>query len=691
MKNNFKTFGKLISVLMIGVLLFCAFAVGISAAVTATAETFISSDTMDFENGYSGRINTKYALVDGDTGKAMKLTIGSKAENWNFELTNNSGTALTLNDGKVYAVSVSYKVDRIGGDDKQAPTIINLVRTTESGDGIVKVKNFPDAAFYVGDTTDWVTSTVVFKASVASAPEFNRIAINVVSSSCPSTLSTAEENTTVVQFDNISVTECTENTKSIDFYSNGGSYCEPVLAQEGEAITLPTPTRDLYDFAGWYTDINLTSAFKKTAMPGDLITKLYAKWKIAEDSVRLSYVTNNGETVADAVGREGDAVTLPRLTRDGFHFAGWYDKSYKTRYEYTAFPAESTTLYAKWEVIPRLCNFDNADVFPEPNNGSFTKRCELTQKSTYRGSYALYYDFWKGYPESKGQTGYARVILRDEVGEYIRVQKGKTYTVSFKYKAMGAENRSYLGVLTSSKGSAWSAHKEQIPYLKGHEFTNDVGAGWKTCTLTFTAEPITDNDNYLSIGIGGVAQIYVDEILVYEYDSNFGYKGNYMMLAFDTQGGPMVDTVYAERDTEVTLPKLEREGYRFIGWCYDSEYMKPVESETIKLDKAFILLYADWYKIPPVTEAQEPEPEPEPEPEAEPVVEPKPVENGNTALYIIIAVAAAAVIAVAVVVIAVVKKNKKKSSEQVQPESSDNSTAEPTDSDADAKHDEEEK
>ena len=92
----------------------------------------------------------------------------------------------------------------------------------------------------------------------------------------------------MVVFDDILVQKCDENTKTIEFVSNEGNYCEPVIGKPGQTIELPTPTRDLYKFEGWYTDVELKKAFKKNKMPSDLTTRLYAKWSIAEDAISVT-------------------------------------------------------------------------------------------------------------------------------------------------------------------------------------------------------------------------------------------------------------------------------------------------------------------------------------------------------------------------------------------------------------------
>lgn len=644
--------------------------VGINAA-TVMGDALISEYIADFEGNYYSNLNSDNCssseLVDNNGGKALQTNIESMSQNYRFEVYNSKNGVLTLEDGKIYAVTIKYKVIQVGGDETVAkePTTINLVRYTGSGNQLVKVKSFPEATHYPGDTTDWKTSTVVFKAGVASSPEYNRIAINVVSSSCPEIETSIEANVTKIVFDDILVQKCDENTKSVEFVTNGGNFCEPILGKAGQTIELPTPTRDLYKFEGWYTDVELKKAYKKTTMSSDLTTRLYAKWSIVEDAVSVEFKTNNGTVVETAVGREGDALELPVLTRDSCNFAGWFDKEYKIRYTANTFPAESTTLYAKWEIIPMLCSFENYEQFPKPDNGIFTKRCLLgndkykTKNDAYKSDMALHYSFQRGYDltGSSDKSAVAAVMLHDEDGQKIKLVAGKTYVFTFKYKVVDYISSNGLICLIASSGSAWNSERKVQSYETASVRYNadDEKKGWQTATFTHTWEPMNDKGSYCYIAISGEAEVYVDEVLIYEKDKIFSAETNKMMLCFDSGIAPMVDTVYAERGTEVTLPKLEMEGYRFLGWAYDEDCLVPVESDTIKLDKVYTKLYADWFKIPPVVE-EEPEDEPVVQPEPEPQPEP---ESDNMMLYIIIGAGALLVVVIVVVVIVVAKSKKK--------------------------------
>ncbi len=665
-----KLLTKSVCVLLLGIMLLGVCSVGISAA-TVLGDSMISEYVADFEGNYYSNLNsdtcTSAAIVDNNGSKALEVKVKSNSQTNRFEIHNTQKGNLTLNDGKVYAVTVKYKVVQVGGDEAVAtvPTTINLVRYTGKGNQLVKVKAFPDATYYPGDTTDWVTSTVIFKAGVASSPEYNRLAVNVISSSCPEIETNIDANMTKILFDDISVKECTENTKSIEFVANGGSYCEPILSNAGVAVELPTPTRDLYEFAGWYTDIKLTKQFKKTTMPNDMTTKLYAKWNVSDEAVSVKFETFNGTTVETAVGREGDALNLPVLTREKCNFAGWYDKEFKTRFTASTFPAESITLYAKWEIIPQLCSFENVEDYPKPDNAVFTQRCLLgddkykTKKDAYKSDTALHYSFQRGFDltGSAGKPTPAAVLLVDENGQKVRLTSGKTYVITFKYKVVDyISSRGSIVLIAAGAGGAWSSDRliqdsKTAALYYGEE---DEKKGWQTGTFTHTWDAKSVEGGYCYIAIGGEAEVYVDEVLVYEYDKNIKVQPDKMMLCFDSGIAPMVDTVYAERGAEVTLPELEMEGYRFLGWSYDEERLHAVEGDTIKLDNMYTKLYADWFKIPPVVDEPEPEPTPEPEPEPQPTEE-----KFNWLPYVIIGAAALVVIVAVVVVIVVISKKKK--------------------------------
>ncbi|MDE7108100.1 MAG: InlB B-repeat-containing protein, partial [Clostridiales bacterium] len=118
----------------------------------------------------------------------------------------------------------------------------------------------------------------------------------------------------------------------------------------GSALS-PAPSRDGYDFGGWYTDAECTILYTFPTMDGDMT--VYAKWNIQEFTVMFK----DGNTVLDSLTATVDyngTVTKPAdPTKDGYRFDGWYKNEALT----TAWDFENekvtadVTIYAKWTAV----------------------------------------------------------------------------------------------------------------------------------------------------------------------------------------------------------------------------------------------------------------------------------------------------------------------------------------------------
>lgn len=133
------------------------------------------------------------------------------------------------------------------------------------------------------------------------------------------------------------LTACFGTHTVITFQSNGGSPCESVTVEEGvESITLPTPTRDGYDFAGWFSNRALTESVPSVLtgedIPAESVT-FYAKWLIKRITVTF---TAGNETVAELVFDYDTYVyeeDFPSLEKyPGYR---WDVSSFKAQYDRT--------------------------------------------------------------------------------------------------------------------------------------------------------------------------------------------------------------------------------------------------------------------------------------------------------------------------------------------------------------------
>lgn len=137
----------------------------------------------------------------------------------------------------------------------------------------------------------------------------------------------------------------------VDFDSNGGSRVSSQKVEEGERVSRPSnPTRDCYDFVGWYTNASLTKKYDfSTPVTSDMT--LYAKWKdngTCKETYRVKFDSNGGTSVATQRVEEGDRATEPRdPRRSGYTFLGWYLNGRKFSFNTRIY--EDITLEAKWE------------------------------------------------------------------------------------------------------------------------------------------------------------------------------------------------------------------------------------------------------------------------------------------------------------------------------------------------------
>lgn len=656
-----KKIGRGLSVLLAVVMAFSVCTVAFAETFSnISAGTLVSSYVCNFENGSYGtassKANTGSVVTDESGNSYFRFEVPTDADTYCLEVYNSASGELVLKDGSFYCVTLSYKIENIA-DVKEAElgTSINIGRHSGTKGAFLKIKGMAGVNYMPGDTTDWITQSVIFKASLSSSADANKLAVNISSPTCGSTASTEEALSTVVLVDDITVHECVGTTAAIDFSSNGGSYCAPVMAQPGEAVDLPTPERELYKFAGWFTDPQLTKPFASASMPKTLVTKLYAKWNISDSAITVAFDSMGGEAVAPLAGaKQGDPLTLPTTTRVGFNFAGWYNSDFTERYSVSRFPADDMTLYAKWEPIPAFCGFENKDKFDAPNNGSFSLRCLITSDDPKSGMNSLYYDYEMGTPSD--YTAWAGVQLIDEYGQKYMTENGQKYKLTFKYKVVEVTKAGTIGIRLSSASSCWTnpvaLNKKDLGDSWISYDSSDIGKGWQEASIIFTSRFGAANAGCVAIGIGGHAKLYVDDITVSCYDERF-LVSDKCMLAFDTNGGEFIETLYGSYGETITVPTPVREGYTFVGWFSDAACRTEYHSGTFQY--RFTKIYADWKKVEektdkPVTGTTGGNTPTAGDSEAE--------AESNMTVIIIVVAAVVVVIVVAVAVVLLLKKKK---------------------------------
>ena len=110
-----------------------------------------------------------------------------------------------------------------------------------------------------------------------------------------------------------------EVTFSLDGGVAGEGYTESVEIGDGKTLTLSTPTREGYNFLGWYS--GETKVTESTPITSDMT--LTAKWEIK--TFKVSFLDYYGNTVSNQTVNYGESATAPTVDSviEKKRFDGW--------------------------------------------------------------------------------------------------------------------------------------------------------------------------------------------------------------------------------------------------------------------------------------------------------------------------------------------------------------------------------
>ena len=135
------------------------------------------------------------------------------------------------------------------------------------------------------------------------------------------------------------------------FETNGGNFIDSLFLPCGSIINDPSnPTKNGYEFLGWYEDIELTRKFDFNRTISQNII-LYAKWN--EKLYVVSFETNGGSLIDSMKLSYGSIIKEPsQPIKANYEFLGWYeDIKLIKKFTFGQSITNNITLYAKWNLI----------------------------------------------------------------------------------------------------------------------------------------------------------------------------------------------------------------------------------------------------------------------------------------------------------------------------------------------------
>lgn len=364
----------------------------------------------------------------------------------------------------------------------------------------------------------------------------------------------------------IFATACGQTLYTIRFQTDGGSDVADIVATEGTVVEKPAdPTKDGYEFEGWYFDINHTSPVEfPYTMKAESIN-VYAKWKVANYTV--TYNSNGGSAVKSVSAPAFTSLDVPQEpTKTGYQFAGWYsDEDLTAPFDFVM-PNRNATVYARWLKLEEGTAFElNKDwISPDAN------------------AYTVTYD------EAKGETN---IKALEDKGTYSLVKVEIPYNV-----------KNYGAFVIKFRGTAneYIMFKCQDGGIKNTEVKVKMDGSDQTYVWTVKEENLTDGQKSMVFIIfmrpgqagGNDAELTIKSLKLYRVLEESETAGSVIM--FDTKGGTSVAPIFAATGAPVTAPETvpEKPGYEFEGWYKDELCTEKYTFSTMPEGKTF--LYANY-------------------------------------------------------------------------------------------------
>ncbi len=224
-----------------------------------------------------------------------------------------------------------------------------------------------------------------------------------------------------------------KNYYTIEFNSDGGSTVGRLILEEGSIPTEPiAPTKDGFEFVGWYKD----GVLFDFTIPITENVSLVAQWVATEDenpdvdedntktyTVRFNLNGGNGSVASQKV-KAGETARNPGSpTRDGYSFDGWrLNSGTGVQYNFNTPVNSNITLYASWVARTYTVRFlnENGAILP---NGTYNVNAGASITNPPVAPAKNFYNFVGYYSAVNGGVNLNSVTINQSMDFYARYQK----------------------------------------------------------------------------------------------------------------------------------------------------------------------------------------------------------------------------------------------------------------------------
>ncbi|MBQ4585160.1 MAG: InlB B-repeat-containing protein [Clostridia bacterium] len=347
-----------------------------------------------------------------------------------------------------------------------------------------------------------------------------------------------------------------------------------------QTVSLNSPTRDYYTFAGWYDNESFEGTSVSEISQGTTGNKtFYAKWTPVQYEIKyeLKGGTNDTENV-NSYNIE-QTISLNRPTREYYTFDGWYEnESFEgtSVFEISQGTTGNKTFYAKWTSVQYEIKYElNGGTNNESNVFTYNIEQEITLKNPTRNGYAFLGWF----------------INENFEGSAIeKIAFGSNGNKKLYAKWQACENKLVFDGNSATSGSMvdMAIDTDETVSLENNKFEK-LGYTFKGWAITANGNvEYLDGSSY-TMGTNNLYTLYA----VWEANKN--------TIIFDANGGSgsMSDmTIATDASANLTNNTFTKAGYTFVGWSTtkDGEVEYADGSSYTMGTNATYTLYAVWTK-----------------------------------------------------------------------------------------------
>jgi uncharacterized repeat protein (TIGR02543 family) len=409
------------------------------------------------------------------------------------------------------------------------------------------------------------------------------------------------------------------------------------------ATTLCEPTKENYDFVGWFTADDIKYEEIVGSMTGNL--ELTARWKASSYSITYK-IGNSVENLKPNKYTVENAVTLAVPTKDGYTFDGWYENEWLIGDKVTSFAAgetEDKAFFGQWNKNEYKITYVIDDAEADLTPSKYTVEDAVTLAVPTKAGY--YFEAWL-----ESGTNYVRTSLPEgSVGDRSFValwsdpikytityelndgalpegqSNPTTYTVETAATSLVAptkDNYDFEGWFTADNVkyeeigggivgnlkliAHWTATSYSITYeLNGGTIAENANPTTYTVETAATSLVAPTKDNYDFEGWFTADNVKYEEI-------GGGVVGNLKLIAhwtatsysitYELNGGELPEgvsnpTTYTIESDDFTLVIPTKDGYEFKGWFDDDNQVTEIKNGST----GNLNLTAKWSFIPIVT------------------------------------------------------------------------------------------